>query len=183
MAGDNYFIKDQYTPYFLTCTIIRWIDVFTRKSYKDIIVESLNYCVQHKGLELYAWVIMSNHIHLVAKVKPPLGMSGFLRDFKKFTSKKIVAAIIEGPESRQDWLLDKFNFEARRTRRTENYKFWKDDNHAIDLDQYQIDMQEKIHYIHNNPVRAGLVHFLEDYVYSSAADYADKVGLVKVCVA
>ena len=94
MAGDRYFIKDQYTTYFLTCTVIRWIDVFTSKRYKDITVDSLNYCIQHKGLELYAWVIMSNHIHLVAKVNPPLGMSGFLRDFKKFTSKKIVEAII-----------------------------------------------------------------------------------------
>lgn len=109
-----------------------------------------------------------------------LGMSGFLRDFKKFTSKKIVELIQEIPESRRDWLLDKFSFEARRTGRAENYKLWKDDNHAIDMST--IDMMNKIDYIHDNPVRAGLVHEPDQYVYSSATDYAGGKDMVNVTV-
>ena len=83
-------------------------------------------------------------------------------------------------ESRQKWLLDKFSFEARRTRRAENYKVWQDDNHPIDLTD--IDMMEKINYVHENPVRAGLVDAPEEYVYSSARNYIGKSGLVKVAV-
>ena len=126
---------------------------------------------------------MSNHIHLVAACKTPHRMSDFLRDFKKFTSKKIMEAILEIPESRKDWLLDKFSFETRRTGRARDYKFWTDDNHAIDLDGFGIDMMEKIDYIHSNPVRAGLVRNPDDYLYSSACDYSRKEkGLVNVIV-
>lgn len=81
-------------------------------------------------------------------------------------------------ESRRDWLLDKFEFEARRTRRAENYKVWQDDNHPIDLTD--IDPYQKIEYIHENPVRAGIVDNQEDYIYSSARDYLGTSGLIKV---
>uniref|UniRef100_UPI00404A1F2A REP-associated tyrosine transposase n=1 Tax=Fulvivirga sp. TaxID=1931237 RepID=UPI00404A1F2A len=180
MSGDRYKIQDQQACYFITMTVVYWIDVFSRRDYKDVIVESLNYCIANKGLNLYAWVIMSNHIHIVGKVETELGMSGFLRDFKKFTSKKIVELIQEIPDSRRDWLLDKFSFEARRTGRAENYKLWKDDNHAIEMST--IDMMNKIDYIHDNPVRAGLVHEPDQYVYSSATDYAGGKGMVNVKV-
>lgn len=83
-------------------------------------------------------------------------------------------------ESRRDWLLDKFSFEAKRTKRAENYKIWTDDNHAIDLSC--IDLMEKIDYIHNNPVRSNLVDYPEYYIYSSARDYAGEKGLVAVTV-
>lgn len=58
MSGDRYLITDQHAPYFITCTVIHWIDLFSRKDYKDIIVDSLNYCVREKSLTLYGWVIM-----------------------------------------------------------------------------------------------------------------------------
>ena len=180
MSGDRYRITDQHNPYFLTCTIVHWIDLFTRKDYRDIVVQSLNYCIEQKHLIVYSWVIMSNHVHLVVRCEPPGEMSAFLRDFKKFTSKKIADTIMEIPESRREWLLDKFGFEAKRTRRAENYKIWKDDNHAIDLTD--IDMMEKIDYVHNNPVRAGWVDVPAHYLYSSAIDYAGGKGLVKVVV-
>jgi REP element-mobilizing transposase RayT len=66
MSGDRYFINDQHSRYFLTLTVIHWIDLFTRKEYRDVLVDSLKYCQATKGLEIYAWVIMSDHIHLVA---------------------------------------------------------------------------------------------------------------------
>jgi len=61
----NYKFHDQERPYFVTFSVVRWIDVFTRREYKDIPVESLKYCIANKGLQLYAWVIMSNHVHLI----------------------------------------------------------------------------------------------------------------------
>ena len=172
MSGDKYKIEDQHARYFLTLTVVHWIDLFSRREYKDILVESLNHCIQNKGLEIYAWVIMTNHMHMVAACNEPHRMSDFLRDYKKYTSKKIVDAICEIPESRRDWLLDKFSFEAKRTGRAKDYKVWKDANHAIDLDNNGIDVIEKIDYIHENPVKAGIVRNPEDYVYSSAIDYA-----------
>ncbi len=178
MSGDKYHISDQQATYFLTLTVVRWVDIFSREYYRTILVDSLNYCIKEKGLTVYAWVIMSNHVHLVARCEAPYRMSDFLRDFKKFTSKRIAAAVQEIPESRKFWLLDAFAFEAKRTRRAEEYKIWKDDNHAIDLTE--IDVIEKLNYIHENPVRAGLVTVPEHYVYSSACDYVGQTGLVKI---
>lgn len=71
MAGDRYFIEDQHGVHFLTFTVVEWIDVFTRKEYKQIIVDSLNYCIKEKGVECYAWVLMSNHLHIVMRTLPP----------------------------------------------------------------------------------------------------------------
>ncbi len=175
MAGDKYYITDQHGTYFITCTIVYWIDLFTRPAYKEIIVASLNYCVSQKGLNVNAWVLMSNHLHIVCRCDAPHRLSDFLRDFKKYTSKQLVQSIINIPESRRDWLLDKFAFEARRSWRAEKYKLWTDDNHAIDMSL--VDVWEKIDYIHQNPVRAG---YVENYLYSSARDYAGKKGLVEL---
>jgi putative transposase len=178
MAGDKYHITHQQDTYFITCTIVQWIDLFTRVEYKQIIVEAFQYCILNKGLVLNGWVIMTNHIHFIARCEEPHKISDFLRDFKKFTSKKLVAKISEIPESRREWLLDKFNFIARSSRRAENYKVWKDGNHAINL-QY-IDVFQKLDYIHNNPIKAGIVYHSEDYVYSSAADYMGNKGLIAI---
>ncbi len=180
MSGYKYIIRHSQETYFLTLTVVKWVDLFSRKEYRDILVDSLNYCVKHKNLELYAWVVMTNHVHLVARTREPFSLSDFLRDFKKFTSKRFIEKIHEIPESRREWLLDRFSFEARRTRRAENYKIWKDGNHAIDLSV--IDVMGKIDYIHENPVREGWVHSPEEYVYSSAVDYAGRKGLVEVKV-
>ena len=177
MSGDRYEIADQEKTYFLTLRVIDWVDVFTRKDYKVIIVDSLNYCVENKGLEIFAWVIMSNHLHLMVRAKEGFILSHILRDFKKFTSKEITAKILEIGESRREWLLNKFAFEAKRTGRAKNYKFWRDDNHAICLEKSEWVLQ-RLNYIHQNPVRQMIVNNPEDYIFSSAIDYADGKGLV-----
>ena len=86
MKNDGYKIRDQHGIYFLTFAVVEWVDVFTRKEYADIVIESLRYCIQHKGLKLYAWCIMSNHVHLIVSAEQG-NLSDVLRDFKKFTSK------------------------------------------------------------------------------------------------
>ena len=181
MSGDKYFISDQHATYFLTFTIVDWIDVFTRKDYKEIIVDSLNYCIDHKGLDCFAWVLMSNHMHLIARANPPARLSDIIRDFKKYTSKKIVNTIETINESRREWLLHKFEYAAHSTGRAENYKVWRDDNHAICLDEAGW-LEQRLNYIHQNPVRQLIVANECDYLYSSAYDYSGKKGLVKVTV-
>jgi putative transposase len=67
VSKTGYKIKNQYAVYFLTFTICGWVDVFIRKETKKIIIDSLKYCMKNKGLVLYAYVIMTNHIHIIAK--------------------------------------------------------------------------------------------------------------------
>ena len=178
MSGDKYIISDQHNPYFLTLTIVNWIDLFSRRDYRDIVVESLNYCIKEKFIRVYSWVIMTNHVHLICEASPPGSISSFLRDFKKFTSKAFIRRMDEIHESRRGWIQEKFAFEAHRTGRANRFKIWKDDNHAIDLTL--VDMDQKIQYIHENPVRAGWVNNEEHYIYSSAIDYCGGKGLVNV---
>ena len=75
MTAENYFIKDQHAVYYLTFTVVDWVDVFTREAYKAVIAESLNYCIWHKGLEVFAWCLMSNHLHLVCRATEPARLS------------------------------------------------------------------------------------------------------------
>ena len=167
--------------HFLTFTVIDWVDVFTRKEFKLEIVDSMNYCIREKGLIIYAWVIMSNHVHVIWQAKDGYQLSPIIRDFKKFTAKRIISLIEEGNESRKVWMLKKFEFAGKRLKRISKYKFWKDDNHAVYLDPLWPDMvDQKLNYIHNNPVKAMLVYEPHQYVFSSAIDYIGEKGLVEI---
>ncbi len=179
MSGDRYKIADQEEVYFLTLTVIYWMDVFTKKDYKIIVVDALNYCIENKGLEVFAYVIMSNHLHMIARAKEGYKLSEILRDFKKFTSKAIVKRVVELSDSRCEWLINKFAFEARRSKRAKYYKFWMDDNHAISLARREL-IAQKLNYIHQNPVKQMIVSNPVDYLFSSAIDYADGKGFVNI---
>ena len=163
----------------MTITVIDWIDVFTRKELAGIVIDSLNYCQKEKGLVLYAWCLMPSHLHLIASVEENRNLSDLMRDFKKFTSKSIVAAIKEINESRKEWLLDKFEFAGRTNLKNKEYKFWQDGFHPIELDTNAM-MEQKLDYLHDNPVAAGIVYEPEHYVYSSAVNYAGQQGLIDV---
>ena len=177
MSADNYFIKDQNAVYFLTFTVTDWIDTFTRKEYKIEIVNSLNYCIQHKGLIVFAWCLMSNHLHLVCKANDGFRISEIIRDFKKFTSKSIVKLVSEIPESRKEWMLYRFEFAGKFDNRIKNYKFWQETNHAVLLDNTEM-IDQRINYTHENPVRAFIVSEPQDYLFSSARDYSGEKGYV-----
>ncbi len=181
MSGDNYIISDQNGLYFLTFTVIDWVDVFIRKEYKIVLTDSMNYCIDKKGLIIYAWVIMSSHVHILWQAKEGFRLSDIIRDFKKFTAKKILSLIETEPESRRVWLLRKFEYAGSRVKRVSKYKFWKDSNHAILLEPNLVRMiDQKLNYIHDNPVNAMIVDNPEDYILSSARDYGGEKGYVEI---
>ncbi|MFC1730697.1 transposase [candidate division KSB1 bacterium] len=174
----GYQIKDQSAAYYLTTQVVNWIDIFSRKEYKDILIESLKFCQKEKYFEIYGYVIMSNHMHLIVR-SGINDLSGTLRDFKKFTSKKIVEAIDKPQESRRKWILKILEFEAQKRKKVSNYQLWTHENHAIELFSNTF-ILEKLDYMHNNPVRAGIVEFPEDYLYSSARNYADLDSVLEI---
>ena len=167
----RYRILDQKGLNYLTCTIVGWVDVFTRATYRDIIIESLSYCQQTKGLRIFAYVLMSNHMHMIVKAEGEQQLSAILRDFKKFTSRQILEAIEKGNESRKEWLLHVFSYYAKFNTNNRYYQMWIQDNHPIELVSPKV-IWQKVEYIHNNPVRAKWVENPEDYLYSSARSYA-----------
>ncbi|MFT6802352.1 MAG: REP element-mobilizing transposase RayT [Salibacteraceae bacterium] len=100
-------IKEQDQLYFLTFQVVEWVDVFTRKTYRDIIIENLKFCRENKGLEIYGYVIMSNHIHLLLRSDSNY-LSNTIKEFKSFSAKQILKLIETGSESRRDWMLKVF---------------------------------------------------------------------------
>ncbi len=128
----GYVIRDQSALHFVTFAVVDWIDLFTRKIYRDIIIENLNYCRNHKGLQIHAFVIMSNHLHLILSSETGK-LSDTIRDFKSYTSKQLIAAIKETNESRRDWLLNHFRFRGMINSRNEVYQIWTNDNHPEEL--------------------------------------------------
>ena len=170
MATRHRFGDNEY-PHFITFAVINWIDALSRPLYKDIIVESLKYCQKEKGLIINGWIIMNNHIHLIARCKPSFVLPNTIRDFKKYTSKPVEQAIRDNSfESRREWMLWMFKRAGERNSNNKNFQFWQQDNHPIELYGYET-LKQKLNYLHDNPVRAGIVFESWHYKYSSATDY------------
>ncbi len=177
--GDAYQIKDQEATYFLTFQVVGWADVFTRQVYRDIVLDSFDYCRKNKGMELFAYVIMSNHLHVIMRSKTGK-LSDVVRDFKKHTSKQILKEISTNPkESRRDWLMMIFQYHAKFNKRVKEIQFWTHENHAVELSTKDR-LITRLNYIHNNPVRAGIVANPEDYLYSSAGNFAGLDGIIEI---
>ena len=127
---------------------------------------------------MYAYVIMSNHIHLIIQAEDN-NLSDILRDFKKFTSRSILKMIQTESESRREWILDRFKNAINSHHRNKNFQFWKYGNHAEEIYSEKF-LWSKIDYIHFNPVRAGIVNKAQDYIYSSASNYIIGKGILDV---
>ncbi len=155
--------------YFLTFTVVGWIDLFTRSKYCDEILQSLTFCKQNKGLDIFSFVIMPSHIHMVAR-SLDADLSSIIRDFKSYTAKRIIHLIETEPgESRKDWLLHMFRYHAKFKKQNKKYQLWQKTSFPKEL--YNPTMiDQKIEYIHNNPVEAGLVTKPESWQYSSACE-------------
>ncbi|WP_046758044.1 REP-associated tyrosine transposase [Kordia jejudonensis] len=165
--------------YFISFATVYWIDVFTRQLYFNILVESVNYCRKHKGMEIYAYCFMPNHIHLIFRSAHE-DPSGLIRDFKKYTSKKVIEAIINNPqESRKDWLLSMFENAGEEKSNVTKYQFWQHNNKPIELWSETV-IKQKIKYIHNNPIESGFVTAPIDWKYSSARNFQDDHTILEI---
>jgi REP element-mobilizing transposase RayT len=177
----RYRFGDNSKPHFITFAVVNWIDVFTRESYKQILIESLEFCIKDKGLILHAWIIMSNHVHLIASAKEGLELAAVIRDFKKFTSKMVIESIeVNAQESRKEWMVWMFKRAGAANSNNKVYQFWQQDNHPIELSTNEM-VDQRVTYLRENPVRAGIVNFASHYKYSSAVDYfEERAGLLKI---
>lgn len=119
--------------YFISFATVYWIDVFTRDLYFSVITASLDYCRKNKGMEIYGYCIMPSHIHLIfrsAEADP----SDLIRDFKGFTSRKMLKTIDENAqESRKEWLLWMFEKAGKQNSNVKNRQFWQQNNKPIEL--------------------------------------------------
>jgi REP element-mobilizing transposase RayT len=168
-------------PHFVTTTVVGWADALSREAYKEIILDSLKYCQQNKGLVIHAWVIMNNHLHMIVSATNDHELPDIMRDFKKFTSRSLVNAIDQNPqESRKEWLMNMFRFAGNGNNANERYQFWQQDYHPVALANGDV-ARQRLNYLHENPVRAGIVWEPQHYKFSSAVDYFEnKPGLLKV---
>ena len=176
--SEKYKFHDPEGIYFVTPTIVVWADLFTKQQYWHIVLGALAHYQQNNGLIIHAWCVMSSHLHLIISTrKSPL--SDIMRDFKKYTSKRFTGSLKDGNDSRREWLLRLFAEAGAELKRNKNFKVWQDGNHPILLDNNQM-ITQRLEYVHNNPVEAGLVQDPTDYLLSSARDYADEPGLLQI---
>ena len=179
----RYRVLDQNGLNFFTFTIVDWIDLFTRPVYMDMLIDSLSYCQKNKGLDIFGYVIMPSHIHLIAQTLSSEGISKVIQNFKSYTASQILKHVKnkKSPESRRDWLLHHFAFHAQKNRTHSRYQVWQRDNHPIVLFTPKV-IRQKLAYIHFNPVKSKIVSQPEHYVYSSASNYIDGTGVLSVSV-
>lgn len=177
----NYKFLNPEGVYFISFAVVDWIDVFVRDIYCDFLVSNLNFCIKNKGMVLYGWCIMSNHVHLIyesTKQNP----SGLIRDFKSYTSKELIKLIDDNEhESRKEWMMAAFQKAALLNSNNIKYQFWQQHNKPIELWSNKV-IDQKLNYIHNNPVEAGLVNEPYCWRYSSAVNYSGQKGLIDVCL-
>jgi REP element-mobilizing transposase RayT len=177
----GYRIKNKKEIHFLTFTVVEWADVFSRKDYRDILLDSIRHCQEKKGLLIHGWCLMTNHLHLLASANDE-NLSDIIRDLKKFTSAKIIMAIKNNKyESRKDWMIPIFKDAGIANERNLHFQFWRQDNQPKECYSPGFTIQ-KLNYIHNNPVESGIVEKPEEYLYSSARDYftGKNCGLLQI---
>ena len=186
MTGVKHTIKKEFTPYYLTITVTEWLPIFENESLRKIVIDSLNFFIEKKNLLVFGYCIMNNHIHMIANTESPFLLKDVIRDFKKFTSRKIAKAMAEETSLMHINHLSYFKLAGNFHCKSIDVKVWKDGNHAIELYSSKF-FKQKLNYIHQNPVKAGYTDKMEDWPYSSAVDYSggksvlSKVYLFKLC--
>jgi REP element-mobilizing transposase RayT len=156
-------------PYFVTFTVVEWLNVFTKPEYLQILWDSLQYCRNEKGLRLFGFVFMTNHVHLIISAHDEnIKLWQIIRDFKKFTAQKIIQVMQK--EENRHWILDVMRTVGKENNANTQYQFWIQDDGAEEIQSDKFFIQ-KLNYIHDNPVRAGIVTDACGYVWSSARLY------------
>ena len=149
-------------PSFFTATNLNWLPLLQPDKYKDIIINSLSFLTANKRVKVFAFVIMQNHIHLIWQTLPGHTPQAVQRDFLKFTGQQIKFDLLKS----NPLFLASFRVGAK----DREYQFWERNSLGIDLRTRAV-FEQKLGYIHQNPVKAGLCQLPEEYHYSSAAFY------------
>lgn len=179
--GFHFRVYDHSRPYFVTLTVVDSLFIFADERHKKIVLDSLRFCQQKKGLEIFAWCLMSNHLHMIIAATGKDKIPDLIRDFKRFTCRQIIRSINEDPYSPYKKWVDIFHRAALLHPKSDQYKMWLDGYHPVMLYSENFSRQ-KLNYIHRNPVKAGMVKCPWDYEYSSARYYAELGGLLEVSI-
>ena len=173
MTRSRYHFFETDYPYFLTCTIVGWLPVFTRPEAVEIIYDSLRYSQRQRGLNLLGYVILENHLHLIASAPD---LSDVIQRFKSFTARQSVELL----ESRgEQSLLRQLQMHKLRYKPESQHQVWEEGSHPQQIQTDEM-MWQKLEYIHNNPVRRGYVDDPVHWRYSSARDHAGQEGLIPI---
>ncbi|MCA9734642.1 transposase, partial [candidate division KSB1 bacterium] len=163
------FADDPNHPYFLTCTIVNWLPFFSNPDHVSIILESLEFMQRNKRMQIFAYVILENHMHLVASAKD---LSKEMGDFKSYTARCIIDHLIE---RKAHALLRQLKEHKLPGRTDREYQFWQHGSHPQRIFSRKM-MQQKIDYTHQNPVKRGYVDLPQHWRYSSARNYMGEEG-------
>ena len=178
MWGVEDFNAEKRTSYFITLNTVDWVDVFIRPVYKQVIVHTLNHFIDSKGLAVYAWSLMTNHLHLLVQSRPGFEFTETIHQFGNFTNQKILEALETEPSSRREWMLARFQHFYGSSR---DFSIWQNTGKRVLVDMEDTaKLVDYIEYIHENPVRDRFVDAASDYPYSSARDYCGQKGLVHI---
>jgi putative transposase len=168
------------TCYFITFQTVDWVDVFIRPVYKQVIVHTLNHFIESRGLQVYAWCLMSNHLHLLAQASNGAVIAELEKEYINFTTTKILEAIETEPEARRKWMLQQFENSIGKPD-IQQFQVWQNCNHPVLIDCRKRNLLlEHFEYIHQTPVRDKIVDIPGEYKYSSARDYSGINGLVNI---
>ncbi|MDD3344778.1 MAG: transposase [Sulfurovaceae bacterium] len=173
MGRSRYKIYESTHPHFFTCTILHWLPIFTRQESVDIILDSLMYLQKEDNLKLYAYVILENHIHLIASSD---NIAQSIKKLKSFTAKEILKLL---QKENVATIIDQLAFYKKAHKTTASYQIWQEGSQPK-LIKNDAMMISKINYIHQNPVKRGYVDEAKHWRYSSARDYEGINGLIKV---
>ena len=179
LMSRKYKFHDNDKLYFISFATVHWIDVFTREEYSQIVLDSLKFCQEKKGLEMYGWCIMPSHVHMIIGSNKNK-LEDIVRDMKSFTSTALKKSIKENvQESRKEWMIWMMERAGKKNGNNNDWQFWQQHNKPLEIkDQEMFD--KMLEYIHLNPVMAGFVIKPEDWKYSSARDFSGMKGLIEL---
>ena len=173
MGRTRYKIKEPTHPHFITCTILHWLPIFTRKESVNIIIECLKFLQQKDNLKIYSYVILENHLHMIISSD---NLHKTMQSFKQWSAKQILELL---KKENAKTILEQLMFYKKANHKEKTYQVWEE-GYQPKLIQDDKMMIQKIKYIHHNPVKRGYVDEAKHWRYSSARDYEGVEGLVFV---
>ena len=173
MGRTRYKIYEPTYPHFVTCTILHWLPIFTRKESVQIILDSIKFLQENDNLKVYAYVILENHLHMIVSSDD---LHKTMQSFKQYTAKQILEML---KKANAKTILEQLMFYKKANHTEKTYQVWEE-GYQPKLIQNESIMIQKINYIHQNPVKRGFVDEEKHWRYSSARDYEDIKGLIDV---